>query len=84
MMKNDLIVFFEMKYDGKIKAPPSVGVIVVGLPGFLAPLCIWRGSANAKNLNLFNDKCAVGCKELALEPLNWGSRSPGLLWRSSA
>lgn len=28
----------ELKFDGKIKAPPSGGVLMVGLPGFLALL----------------------------------------------
>jgi hypothetical protein len=37
--------------EGKIKAPPSVKVLVVGLPGFLALLCIEDGGAHAKKLN---------------------------------
>ncbi len=62
--------------DSKIKAPPSVGVLVVGLPGLLALLYIQRGGANAKISNLFNNKCAVAAKELALEPSIDGSVLP--------
>jgi hypothetical protein len=53
----------EMNKDGKIKAPPSVGVLVVSLPGFLARLRIWCGVANANNSNKFNNNCAAPRKD---------------------
>jgi hypothetical protein len=67
--------------DSKIKAPPSVGVLVVGLPELLALLCIRRGGANGKIFNPFNNKSAVAAKELALEPSIGGSVLPGFCWQ---
>jgi len=56
-------------------------VLVVGLPGLLAPLCIQRGGANAKISNPFNNKCAVAAKELALEASIGGSVLPDFSWQ---
>jgi len=78
MIRNDLIVFSEMKYDGKIKAPPSARVHVFGFLAFTAPLSI-RPRRRFRNKHHFNrqkirrrfaknPKCYAQSKVLCVQP----------------